>query len=197
MADHRRSPRYARAAALLALLVLSGCGAPSRPSRPPLTQQEIEQRQKLAAAEATCRQIAADPQLQPLRGRLMPYDQGQQWTREMMIDQKRVSDADRQLLALMDEKRAPCRQALLHASPAQTVPLFDYYQRQDQALVRVYNRQTTIGEYNRAMADAQAQLSIDVTNLQAENAARANRGEPPGLTPGDVPPERLRALGSR
>lgn len=205
MAEPRGSPRYARTAALVALLALAGCASapPARNARPPLTPQQIEQRQRLAAAEAQCRQIAADPQLAPLKGRLMPHDQGQQWTREMMIDQKRVTEADRALLVLMDEKRAACRQALLNASPAQTVPLLDYYQRQDQALVRVYNRQGTIGDYNRAMADAQAQLSIDLTNLQAETAARANREaiDPSAAAPrgdtGEVSLDRLRALRPR
>ena len=49
---------------------------------------------------------------------------------------------------------------MLAASPSQAVPLFDYWARQDAALVKLYDRHITIGSYNRAMADAQAQLAI-------------------------------------
>jgi hypothetical protein len=191
--------------AIAVVLAVGACaGAPPRPAAPaqPAAQQ-VEARQRLAAAETLCQQLAGDPQLAPLRGRLMAPEPRQPWTREMMIDTSRVNERDRTLLVLMDEKRAYCRQALLSASPAQTVPLFDYWHRQDTALVRLFNRETTIGDYNRAMADATAQFSIDVTNMQADIAARANRAvvDAPMTTPrgdaGDVPVERFRALQAR
>jgi hypothetical protein len=191
--------RYGLIAA--ALLGVAGCGGtPAHPAAAPGPSPAV-QRQRLASAEALCQQLAADPQLAPLRGRLMAPDPRQPWTREMMVNQRRASDQDRALLVVMDERRAHCRQALLAASPGQTVPLFDYWSRQDAALVRLYNGETTIGDYNRAMADATAQFSIDVTNLQADVAARANHpdaGAAPAMTPradaGELPVERFRAL---
>jgi hypothetical protein len=198
-----RTLRCGLTAALLGCLGLSLAGCAATPARPaaPAGPTQAEQRQRLMSAEALCQQLAADPQLAPLRGRLMAPDPRQPWTREMMINQRRASEQDRALLVVMDERRAHCRQALLAASPGQTVPLFDYWSRQDAALVRLYNGETTIGDYNRAMADATAQFSIDVTNLQADVAARANHPDAsaaPATTPranaADMPVERFRAL---
>ncbi|MBV8168400.1 MAG: hypothetical protein JO021_16520 [Alphaproteobacteria bacterium] len=155
----------------------------------------------MASAEALCQQLAGDPVLAPLRGRLMAPSPRQPWTREMMIDTSRATERDRDLLVLMDERRAYCRQAMLAASPAQTVPLFDYWTRQDAALLKLFNRESTIGDYNRAMADATAQFSIDATNLQADVAARANNPDTsaapsaaPRANAADMPVERFRAL---
>jgi hypothetical protein len=212
LAAMRGDPRSCRALAAAALLVLAGCGfglagcagggPPPRPAPPPPpSAEDVQTHQRLASAEALCQQLAADPALGPLRGRLMAPSPRQPWTREMMIDNSRANERDRDLLVLMDERRAYCRQAMLAASPAQTVPLFDYWTRQDAALVKLFNRESTVGTYNRAMADATAQFSIDVTNLQADVAARANNPDTdaaPSTTPranaADVPVDRFRAL---
>ncbi len=157
----------------------------------------------MAAAEALCQQLAADPALAPLRGRLLPPDPNV-WTRAMMVDPGYVDTRDRALLRVMDDKRAHCRQALIAASPGQAVPLYDYWARQDAALVRLYDRQMPIGTYNRAMADAQAQFSIDLNPQRSDTAARANQpaadASPETVRRADAPQvslDSLRALGGR
>src|SRR5277367_3405349 len=62
-------------------------------------------RQQLMAAEALCQQLAADPQLAPLRGRLLAPDPNGAWTRPMMVDQSYVTERERALLVVMDAKR--------------------------------------------------------------------------------------------
>jgi hypothetical protein len=191
--------------------LVGGCaGAPARPAAAPpppspaALAAETESQQRRHAAEALCQQLAADPALAPLRGRLLPADPKVPWTRPMMVDTAFADARDRALLRVMDERRAHCRQALLAASPSQAVPFYDYWARQDAALVKLYDHQIQIGSYNRAMADAQAQLAIDLNTQRSENAARANQ---PGLAPAPdatpragAPPvslDSLRALAGR
>jgi hypothetical protein len=124
----------------------------------------------------------------------------------MMVDATYVDERDRALLRLLDERRARCRHALITASPSQAVPFLDYWGRQDAALVRLYDGRIPIGAYNRAMADAQQQFAIDVTNQRADSAVRANAkiAEPPlqdatrrtDAAPAFTP-DSFRALGGR
>jgi hypothetical protein len=197
--DRGRRRRTAPAAAAIGLIagLVGGCaGAPARPAAAPpppspaALAAEAESQQRRHAAEALCQQLFADPALAPLRGRLMPADPREPWTRAMMVDTAFADARDRALLRVMDERRAHCRQAMLAASPGQAVPFYDYWARQDAALVRLYDRQIQIGAYNRAMADAQAQLAIDLNTQRSENAARANQ---PGLAPA---PEALPRAGA-
>ncbi len=191
--------------AALISVILTGCGGSSRPAHPPPAAlspaqqaQSAETRQRLIAAEGLCKQLAADPALTPLRGRILPPDAPVTWTREMMTDANQIDEHDRALLLILDERRAACRRAMFTASPDQAVPLLDYWQRQDSALIRLYQREITIGAYNRAMADAQAQLAIDTTNMAADSAARANQGVAPmssGRTEApQLPADSFRAL---
>src|SRR5580658_6127842 len=167
----RRSSRCG----VLALTILTmGCTGQT-PSRDQATlavppPQPGAARQQLMAAEALCQQLAADPQLAPLRGRLLPADPAVPWTRAMVIDQSFVSERDRALLVVLDTKRAECRRAQFAASPGQAVPFLDYWQKQDAALVRLYNREIPVGTYNRTMADAQTQFAIEVSNQQTDTA---------------------------
>jgi hypothetical protein len=158
------------------------------------------------AAEALCQQLAADPQLAPLRGRLLAPDPTVPWTRAMMIDQSYVTERERALLVVMDTRRAECRRAQIAASPGQAVPFLDYWQKQDAALVQLYNRQIPIGAYNRTMADAQTQFAIEVSDQQTDAAVRAH--QPVSDAPPDsataqrndaarLPLENFRALGTR
>jgi hypothetical protein len=198
-----------RLGAVVVAGLLGGCAAPvaHAPSSAPAAQAvATDARQRLSAAEALCQQLAADPALAPLRGRLLPPEPSVPWTRAMMVDTRYVDERDRALLVLMDERRARCRQALITASPGQAVPFLDYWGRQDAALVRLYDRRIAIGAYNRAMADAQAQFAIDVTNQRADSAARANQHivEPPPQDPArradpapQYSPDSFRALGGR
>lgn len=178
----RRSLRLALAVA--GSVLAAGCASrtptPAAASAPPPLVTEA--RQRLVDADGLCKQLAADPALAPLRGRLVAADPAQSWTRAMMTDPGHVDERDRALLLLLDERRAACRQAQFVASPQQTVPLLDYWRRQDAALVRLYQREITIGSYNRAMAEAQQQLSIDTTNMAADIAMRANQGATPTAT---------------
>jgi hypothetical protein len=196
-------------AGLLAGLVAGCAAAPARPAAPPppspaALAAEADAQQRRHAAETVCQQLAADPALAPLRGRMLPADPKEPWTRAMMIDPAFADARDRALLRVLDERRAHCRQALLAASPGQAVPFYDYWARQDAALIKLYDRQIPIGSYNRAMADAQARLAIDLNTQRSENAARANQ---PGLAPAPdatprtgappVPLDTLRALAGR
>jgi hypothetical protein len=158
------------------------------------------------AAETLCQQLAADPQLAPLRGRLLAPDPTVPWTRAMMVDQSFVSERERALLVVMDARRAECRRAQLTASPGQAVPFLDYWQKQDAALVQLYNRQITVGIYNRTMADAQSQFAIEVSNQQTDAAVRAHQpiadappdsSTPRGNDAARLPLENFRALGTR
>jgi len=191
-------------AAIVAAL-LAGCAAPSaRPAHePPAPAPPVaaaDARQRLAEAEAVCQQVAADPALAPLRGRVLTLDPSSSWTREMMVDRHYVDARDRALLALMDQRRARCRQALITASPDQAVPLLDYWARQDDALVQLYDGRVPIGYYNRAMADAQSQFAIDVANQRADVAVRANEhlanppSEPRPGASAPISPDSFRAL---
>ena len=197
------------AAVLAALLAIAGCAAPAPraaapPPSPAALAAQAETRQRLHAAEQLCQQLAADPALAPLRGRLLPPDPNGPWTRAMMVDPGYADARDRALLRVMDDKRAHCRQAMIAASPAQAVPLYDYWARQDSALLRLYDRQMPIGSYNRAMADAQAQFAIDLNTQRSDSAARANNPSPDALPDArpraDAPQvslDSLRALGGR
>ncbi|MBI3514591.1 MAG: hypothetical protein HY060_11080 [Proteobacteria bacterium] len=197
--------------ALAAALLLAGCAssapraaAPPPPS-PAAQAAQAEARQRLHAAEQLCQQLAGDPALAPLRGRLLPPDPGVPWTRAMMVDPSYADARDRALLRIMDDKRAHCRQAMITASPAQAVPLYDYWARQDSALVKLYDRQMPIGSYNRAIADAQAQFAIDLNTQRSDTAARANNpsADPPAPAAAPRPDapqvslDSLRALGGR
>lgn len=189
-------------------LLLTGC-AGQAPSRDPMIAAPPPSgaaRQQLIAAETLCQQLAADPQLAPLRGRLVAAEPTTPWTRAMMIDPSYVSERDRALLVVMDTKRAECRRAQFAASPGQAVPFLDYWRKQDAALVRLYNREIPIGTYNRTMADAQTQLAIEVSDQQTDTAVRAH--QPVGDAPPEsaarridaapqLPLESFRALGTR
>jgi hypothetical protein len=169
-------------AAVVAVLLAGCAGGPARPApeptaAPPSPANQAaaaDARQRLAAAEAVCQQVAADPTFAPLHGRVLTLDPSSTWTRDMMVDRHYVDARDRALLVVMDERRARCRQALITASPDQAVPLLDYWARQDKALVQLYDGRIPIGFYNRAMADAQSQFAVDVANQRADNAVRAN-----------------------
>lgn len=174
-----RNAAHLGAAIIAALLAGCAAGPPARPVPPPPSPAAqaaaADARQRLGAAEALCQQLAADPAIAALRERGLSLDSGAQWTRAMMVDTHYVDERDRALLLQMDERRARCRQARITASPDQAVPLLDYWGRQDAALIQLYNRQIPIGSYNRAMADAQAQFSIDIANQRSDNAVRANQ----------------------
>lgn len=194
------------AAAVAAQLIVGCAGPPPRPTpappSPAAQAAAADARQRLAGAEAVCQQVAADPALAPLHGRVLTLDPSSTWTRAMMIDQRYVDARDRALLVLMDERRAHCRQALITASPDQAVPLLDYWARQDKALVQLYDGRVPIGFYNRAMADAQSQFAVDVVNQRADNAVRANEhlANPPsgGARAGlQTSPDSYRALAGR
>jgi hypothetical protein len=201
----RRAAR--RGAIVLAILTTAGCagrGAPAAaPPQPVATApQDGAARQRMVAAETLCQQIAADPAFAPLRGRVLPRDPKVPWTRDMMTIASFVTERDRALLVVLDTKRAGCRRALITASPGQAVPFMEYWRRQDDALVKLYNREIPIGIYNQTMADAQTQFSVEVSNQRTDRAVRANEG----LSQGDAPTARddtgppldsLRALGSR
>src|SRR5437764_256928 len=108
-------PRSAGSATALATaLLVAGCASPTPRTAPPpspaVQAAQAEVRQRLHAAEALCQQLAADPALAPLRGRLLPPDPGVPWTRAMMVDPGYVDGRDRALLGVMDDKRAHCRQ---------------------------------------------------------------------------------------
>jgi hypothetical protein len=168
-------------------ILVTGCAgqAPARDqaalAAPP--PEPVAARQRLASAEALCQQLAGDPQLAPLRGRLLAPDPNVPWTRAMMIDPSFVSERDRALLVVLDTRRAECRRAQITASPGQAVPFLDYWQKQDAALVRLYNRQIPIGIYNRTMADAQTQFAIEVSDQQTDAAVRTHQPV------ADAPPE--------
>jgi hypothetical protein len=197
--------RAARRGAIVLAILTAGCagrGAPATPPPPPVAAapQDGAARQRMAAAETLCQQLAADPGLAPLRGRILPRDPKVPWTRDMMTIASFANERDRALLVVLDTKRAECRRALITASPGQAVPFMDYWRRQDDALVKLYNHEIPIGTYNQAMADAQAQFSIEVSNQRTDRAVRVNGG----LSPGDAPTVRdgaapsldsLRALG--
>jgi hypothetical protein len=181
-----RRSSYGGVVALSILVTACGGRTPSsdQASHAAPPSQPGAARQQLLAAETLCQQLAANPQLAPLRGRLLPADPAVPWSRAMMIDQSYVSERDRALLVVMDTARAECRRALLSASPGQAVPFLDYWQKQDNALVRLYNREIPVSTYNRTMADAQTQFTIEVSNQQTDLAVRAHQ---PG---GDMsPPE--------
>jgi hypothetical protein len=190
-------------------LLLTGCAgqAPSRDPTIAAPPPSGAARQQLIAAETLCQQLAADPQLAPLRGRLAAADPAVPWTRAMMIDPSYVSERDRALLIVMDTKRAECRRAQFAASPGQAVPFLDYWRKQDTALIRLYNREIPIGTYNRTMADAQTQFAIEVSDQQTDTAVRAHQpiGDAPlesatvrrTDTAPQLPLESFRALGTR
>jgi hypothetical protein len=203
-------PSAARCGAILLSIFVSAC-ASNGPARAPAAAApppDPAARQRLVAAETLCQQLAADPQLAPLRGRLIAPEPTVPWTRAMMIDPSYVNERDRALLVVLDTRRAECRRALIGASPGQAVPFLDYWQRQDAALVRLYNREIPVGTYNRTMADAQAQFTIEVSNQQTDTAVRANQPHT-DTTPSDssaprrsdapsaLPLESFRALGVR
>lgn len=203
----RRPARPTRlAAAVLVALAAAGCAARPTPAPGPAAAPtppaavSADARQRLVEADGLCKQLAADPMLAPLRGRLIAPEAGQAWTRQMMTDTGHVDERDRALLLLLDERRAACRRAQYVASPQQVVPLLDYWRRQDAALVRLYQREMTIGSYNRAMAEAQQQLAIETTNMAADVAMRANQGAAPPPTataPPQLDPASFRALPPR
>jgi hypothetical protein len=197
-----------RSGALVVAGLLAGCVGAATPVPPPTSSAPhaaTGARQRINDALALCRQLAADPALAPLRGRLLPPDPRVPWTRAMMVDVSYVTERDRALLIALDQRRARCRQAQIAASPGQAVPLLDYWGREDAALVQLYERRIPIGSYNRAVADAQAQFSIDLANQRSDNAVRANQhiAEPPTSEPARVEPapqiplDHLRALGGR
>lgn len=204
-------PSAARYGAIILSMFVAACASHgAAPSRAPVATApppDPAVRQRLVAANTLCQQLAADPQLAPLRGRLTAPEPNVPWTRAMMVDQSFVSERDRALLVVMDTKRAECRRAMIDASPGQAVPLLDYWQREDAALVRLYNREIPISAYNRAMANAQAQFTIEVSNQQSDTAARAHqpRTDTPsdssttrrGDSPSPVPVDSFRALGPR
>lgn len=193
---------------MLSILV-TGCARPGSAPDPVIQAPASSSaaRQQLIAAEALCQQLAADPQLAPLRGRVLAVDPATPWTRAMMVDQSFVNERDRALLIVMDSKRAECRRAQIAASPGQAVPFLDYWQKQDSALVRLYNREISIGTYNRTIADAQTQFAIEVSDQQTDVAVRAHQpvgDAPPGSTTArrndaapQLPLESFRALGTR
>jgi hypothetical protein len=199
-----------RRCSIILCLLAAGCAgrgvANNAPPTPPAPRQDDAQAtQRMAAAETFCQQLAADPQLAPLRGRILPLDPKVPWTRDMMTIASYVNERERALLVVLDGKRAECRRALIEASPGQAVPFMDYWQRQDDAMVKLYNREIPISSYNRAMASAQTHFSEEVSNQQADRAARAN--QPPGdgapndasaMRAGAVPPlDSFRAFAPR
>jgi hypothetical protein len=195
--------RAARRGAIVLVILTAGCagrGAPEAPAPVATAPQDGAARQRMAAAETLCQQLAADPGLAPLRGRILPRDPKVPWTRDMMTIASFVNERDRALLIMLDTKRAECRRALITASPGQAVPFMDYWRRQDDALVKLYNHEIPFGTYNQAMADAQAQFSIEVSDQRTDRAVRVNGGRSPGDAPtvrdGAAPSlDSLRALG--
>ena len=201
--------RAACASAIVLSILAAGCtshGARDAPAPQAVAPPADDgTRGHLLAAEALCQQVAADPQLAPLRGRILPRDPKVPWTRDMMMIASYADERDRPLLLALDGKRAACRRALIEASPGQAVPFLDYWRRQDDAMVKLYNREIPIGSYNRAMAEAQGQLTIDVSNQNADRAVRANQPHDT-VSPADRPAARgtaaasldsFRALGAR
>src|SRR5260221_12949386 len=127
--------------AALISAILTGCGGSSRPAHPPPAppspaQQALsaETRQRLVAADGLCKQLAGDPALAPLRGRILPPDATVTWTRAMMTDANQIDEHDRALLLILDERRAPRRRATFTARPHQAVPLLHYWLRHGPAL---------------------------------------------------------------
>lgn len=149
----------------------------------------------MVAAESFCQQLAADPQLAPLRGRILPLDPKVPWTRDMMTIASYVNERERALLVVLDGRRAECRRAEIEASPGQAVPLMNYWQRQDDAMVKLYNREIPISSYNRAMANAQTRFSEEVSYQQTDRAVRAN-APPTDGAPNDASAMRAGAVPS-
>src|SRR5579871_2873378 len=89
--------------AIVAMLLAGCAGGPARPSSEPTPvppspaaqAAAADTRQRLAAAEAVCQQVAADPTLAPLHGRVLTLDPSSAWTREMMVDPRYADARDR------------------------------------------------------------------------------------------------------
>jgi S1-C subfamily serine protease len=161
----------------LCIAVLSQCGA----IRQYQAQQKAdEHKQKVQDALASCRDLQADPRLDPIRGIVSIAgrpDLAMRSNPSFITEEQRP--AVNALQSLVDQ----CRTILAKVDPK----LAGYSQEVslDDARLRLYNRQMTIGEYNQARLEVAIELTERAAGVPAKTAAASGPGRDP--EPGPAP----------
>jgi S1-C subfamily serine protease len=162
----------------LCIVVLSQCSA----IRQYQAQQKAdEHKQKVQDALASCRDLQADPRLDPIRGIVSIAgrpDLAMRSNTSFITEEQRP--AVNALQSLVDQ----CRTILAKVDPK----LVGYSQEVslDDARLRLYNRQMTIGEYNQARLEVAIELTERAAGVPAKTAAATGRDAPSGSAPPDA-----------